>query len=172
MKRVTVSPDEHHEYYGRYIEKLAADTELLPGFETGGRQMVEFFLSIPDDKLTYRYEPGKWDIKEILQHLIDTERIFIYRCFRIARHDPIPLAGFNQDDYVAPSNATQKSLTVLIREYEAVRVASRTFLSSLSDKDLQTVGNANGSAMSARAAAFIIIGHEIWHQEVIRQRYL
>ncbi len=172
MKKIDIKANEHHEYYQRYIDKLADDTELISGFESGGRKIVEFFLSIPEEKLTHRYEADKWSTKEVLQHLVDTERIFIYRCFRIARGDVTPLAGFNQDEYIPPSHADEKPIAGLIREYEAVRAASRALLGTLRDEDLKAIGNASSWNLSARAAAFIILGHEIWHEEIIRQRYL
>ena len=172
MRITSLKEAEFNPYYGQYIEKLSHKIELRPGFEASGKVVSEFFEAISDTQLLYRYAPEKWSIKEIIQHLIDTERIFMYRCFRIARKDPTPLAGFNQDIYIAPSGAQQKSKQTLLNEYQTVRNAFIVLLNSLSDDDLTTIGNANDSPMSARAAAFVILGHEIWHCDVIRERYL
>jgi uncharacterized damage-inducible protein DinB len=163
---------EQDQYYARYINKLSSNLKLREGFKIGLANVVQFFESIPKDKLNYRYKANKWSIKEILQHLTDTERIFMYRCFRIARNDKTALAGFDQDIYVEPSNADKKSIDILIAEFKSVRQSFITLLDSLSDDDLNRIGNANENAMSARAAAFITIGHEIWHMEVIKERYL
>lgn len=163
---------EHDPYYSRYIRKLSEDTRLREGFKTGGEQVREFFTNLPEEKLNYRYRPEKWSVKEAFQHLIDTERIFMYRCFRIARGDKIALAGYSQDIYIEPSRASQKSRDQLIGEFIATRSASISLLDSLTDSDLQQIGDANGGAMSARAAAFTIIGHDIWHMEVIKDLYL
>lgn len=172
MVRTVLNPDEFDIYYNRYIDKLSDTISLRNGFEIGKKNVVTFFKSIPTEKRTYRYQSGKWSIKEILQHLIDTERIFMYRCFRIARRDTTPLAGFDQNIYIAPSGADKKSLNDLLNEFIVNRNNSMILLNSLSDEDLQSIGDANGGAMSARAAAFTIIGHDIWHMEVIKERYL
>ena len=172
MTTSDLNTDEFDPYYLRYISKLSADMELRNGFESGKLNVIHFFEALPPEKLNYRYAPGKWSIKEILQHLIDTERIFMYRCFRIARRDTTSLAGFDQNIYITPSMASEKSLQVLLTEYKSVRESSVALLNNLGDKDLCFVGTANESSMSARAAAFTIIGHEIWHMDIIRARYI
>ncbi|WP_298511618.1 DinB family protein [uncultured Kordia sp.] len=172
MTKSDLNTSEFDHYYTRYIDKLTDETELQTGFETGKSKLINFFSSIPSDKLTYRYQPEKWSIKEVLQHLIDTERIFMYRCFRIARRDISALTGYDQNIYVEPSRADEKSIESLLNEFTINRNNSISILTSLTDEDLSFIGNANGSPMSARAAAFIIIGHDIWHMEVIRNKYL
>ncbi|MEQ6123241.1 DinB family protein [Pseudotenacibaculum sp. MALMAid0570] len=172
MTRRDVNSSEHDIYYRRYLDKLSEDTELKSGFKSGKKDVINFFRKIPQKKLEYRYQPEKWSIKEVLQHLIDTERIFMYRCFRIARRDISPLTGFDQNIYIKPSRADEKSIDQLLYEYEVNRNNSINILLSLSDEDLAFIGNSNGGAMSARAAAFTIIGHDIWHMEVIKEKYL
>jgi len=172
MTNKDLNVNEFDPYYGRYIYKLSKNILLRTGFEIGHIDVLHFFRSIPNDKLSYRYESGKWSIKEILQHLIDTERIFMYRCFRIARNDKTSLAGFDQKIYMDPSGASSKSIDDLINEYTTTRKSSIVLLNSLTDKDLQSIGDANGGAMSARAAAFTIIGHDIWHMDLIKEKYL
>ena len=120
----------------------------------------------------YRYEAGKWSIKEIFQHLIDTERIFIHRCFRIARNDKTALTGFDQNIYIEPTVQIENLWMIWLEEFRAVRQHSINLLYSLTDEDLKNIGTANDSPMSARAAAFTIIGHEIWHIGIIKERYL
>jgi len=172
MKISEIQTIEYDPYYGKYIGQLSPDIGLRDGFENGFKATEMFFKSIPHDKVDYRYDVGKWNIKEVYQHLIDTERIFIYRCFRIARNDKTPLSGYDQDDYITPSHASQKSMTDLSSEYRSTRDFSISILNSLSNEDLKCVGNASNTTMSARAAAAIIIGHEIWHAGIIRERYL
>ena len=172
MTRLDLDPTEFDAYYQRYIDKLSEDTQLREGFRIGKEHVLRFFKNIPEEKIDDRYQPEKWSIKEILQHLIDTERIFMYRCFRIARRDITPLAGFDQNTYIEPSGANQKSVNQLLKEFEISRDHSISLLLSLSDKNLTFIGNSNGVDMSARAAAFTIIGHDIWHMEVINEKYL
>ena len=172
MIKSDLRPNEYDIYYQRYIDKLEGSVSLRSGFEAGKRLVVNFFKSVPDIKQTYRYQPEKWSVKEILQHLIDTERIFMYRCFRIARKDATPLAGFDQNIYIAPSGANEKPFDDLLNEFIINRNNSIVLLNSLTDTNMQFIGNSNGGEMSARAAAFTIIGHDIWHMDVIKERYL
>ncbi len=172
MTTLNLKDSEFDSYYGRYIDKLSKNIHLRDGFIIGQKNVIQFFESIHHDKLNYRYAPEKWSIKEILQHLIDTERIFMYRCFRISRNDDTSLAGFDQNKYIKPSNADDKIIESLIEEFKSVRQSSISLLNSLSDENLKYVGVSNGGAMSARAAAFTIIGHDIWHMDVIKEKYL
>lgn len=172
MTKLDLNPSEFDDYYLRYIDKLSNKTELRKGFEVGKHSMLNFYRSIPSEKLTHRYLPEKWSIKEVLQHTIDTERIFMYRCFRIARRDTTALAGYDQNIYVQPSKANDKSIEALLNEFTVNRNNSISILNSLTDEDLCFIGKSNGGNMSARAAAFTIIGHDIWHMEVIQNNYL
>ncbi len=172
MRITDLKTNEYDPYYKRYIDKLSPTLNLREGFVVGKNSIITFFKHIPDDKLVYKYEVDKWTIKEILQHLIDTERIFMYRCFRIARNDKTSLAGFDQNMYIEPSGANNKSIDTLIEEYSIVRENSISLLTSITDDHLMFIGDANGGNMSARVAAFTIIGHEIWHMDIIKERYL
>lgn len=172
MTKTDISSKEHDPYYQRYIEKVNPAMDLIDGFTSGLETMLDFFQSIPKEKLLYHYAEGKWTIKEVLQHLIDTERIFMYRCFRIARRDTTSLAGFNQEIYIDPSGANDKTRDQLLHEYLTGRNNSIALLKSLSKQDLAFIGDANSGAMSARAAAFTVIGHDRWHMEIIQERYL
>ncbi|WP_338358097.1 DinB family protein [Yeosuana marina] len=167
-----IQTEEYATFYSGYINKILKNTVLIEGFETGFNTVSSFFRAIPNDKLNYKYAPDKWTIKEVFQHIIDTERVFMYRCFRIARHDRTPLAGFEQNDYIQPSNANQKTIEQLLEEYHITRQSFIVLLKSLSDIDLKQMGNASGNDMSARAAAFIVLGHELWHLDIINERYL
>lgn len=172
MTKSDLNTSEFNTYYHQYIDKLSDNVALIKGFENGKDEVINFFNKIPKDKLNFRYQPEKWSIKEVLQHLIDTERIFMYRCFRIARHDVSSLTGYDQNIYNAPSKAKDKTLENLLNEFITNRNNSIAILSSLTNEDLCFIGNSSGNKMSARAAAFIIIGHDIWHMEVIKSKYL
>lgn len=172
MQISDLDKSEYHSYYGRYLSKLPANTQLRAGFRSGKEDVLQFFDAIPASKLSYRYAANKWSIKEVLQHLIDTERIFAYRTFRIARRDKTPLVSFDQEIYIAPSNADEKTIHTLLLEFKTTRDASIILLDSLEDTDLCEMGTSSDNPMSARAAAFTIIGHEIWHMEIVKQKYL
>jgi hypothetical protein len=167
LKEAEINP-----FYKNYINKVSKEINLIDGFNEGLQNVLQFFQSIPAEKLEYKYAEDKWTTKEVLQHIIDTERIFMYRCFRIARHDKTALAEFNQNVYIEPSQANSKSMESLLSEYKIVRQNSIVLLNSLCDEDLKFIGTASGNVMSARSAAFSTIGHEIWHIDIIKERYL
>lgn len=171
MRIEDIKANEYNPYYKRYLDQLDASTELISGFEEGKSRVIQFFKSIPEEKLDYRYAADKWTVKEVFQHLIDTERIFSYRAFRIGRGDITSLAGFDQNDYILPSNANEKSRSDLLNEFEATRNNSITILKSLNDENLRNIGTASNTSMSARFAAVMIIGHDIWHMNIIKERY-
>ena len=172
MKKSELNTSEYDAYYSRYIDLVDDNTELVEGYQTGKKEMIAFINSIPDEKMSFRYQPEKWSINELIQHLIDTERIFMYRCFRIARNDKTQLAGYEQDDFVKPSEADLKTKAEILEEFSINRDNSISLLKSLSDKNLSFVGNANGSVASAISVAFTIIGHDIHHTNIIKERYL
>jgi uncharacterized damage-inducible protein DinB len=162
---------EYNPYYQSYINKTTV-LDLKTGLKANKENVVFFLRSIPENKLDYRYTEGKWTIKEILLHIIDTERIFAYRALRIARKDQTPLPGFEQDDYVPESNANLRSFENLLDEYKAVREATITLFNTFGDDVLILTGTASNSPVSVRAMGFIIIGHENHHCDVIKERYL
>ena len=172
MKKLELKSSEYNEYYGRYVDLVTNETELISGLEADKKMVLDFFSSVPKDKLEYRYQPEKWTIKEMLLHIIDTERIFMYRLLRIARKDTTPLAGYDQDIYVAPSEANSKSLEELIKEFSVTRDYTLNLVKSISAKNLKNMGTASNSTISARACAFILLGHSLWHINIINERYL
>ncbi len=162
---------EFNPYYSTYISK-AEYPNIVQGLEKSQKEFVDFVNSIPDEKFTYAYAEEKWTIAEVLLHLIDTERIFAYRALCFARNDSTPLAGFDQDAYVPNSNANNYSKEDVIMDYEAVRRSSISLFKGFTDDMLLRVGEASGSPMSARAAGYILAGHQKHHFEVIKERYL
>ncbi|WP_425658589.1 DinB family protein [Tenacibaculum ascidiaceicola] len=108
----------------------------------------------------------------MLQHIIDTERIFMYRVLRIARKDITPIEGFDQDIYIKPSSANDKTIEALLEEFKTTRLYSINLLNNISNENLCSIGVANNSPASARACAFILLGHSVWHMDIIKERYL
>jgi len=172
MTKLDLTSNEFDPYFWRYIDKLSETVLLRDSFQIGKDNVIQIFKNIPSNKHNFAYQKGKWTCKEVLQHLIDTERIFQYRCFRIARNDKTALAGYDQNEYVDSSSIRLKTMDELIGEFIAVRDSSISFLKSISGENLKNVGVASNGNLSARAAAFIISGHEIWHMEIIKEKYL
>lgn len=172
MTKKDIQPSEYNEYFGRYINLVSDETQLLQGLENDKKFVTDFFSSIPKEKLEYRYQPEKWTIKEVLQHIIDTERIFMYRFLRIARADKTALMGFEQDDFIFSSEANSKSIDELLQEFMVTRLYTLNLVKSIPTKYLSNMGVASNSPISARACAFILLGHSIWHSNIIKERYL
>ena len=162
---------EYATYYHQYVS-LVPDGNIV---ETLTKQMSDTLTAwqaIPNDKAEYRYAPGKWSVKEVLGHMIDCERVMAYRALRIARGDKTPLPGFEQDDFVAGGDWSVRTIADLVDEFETVRKSTLHLFGHLSDAAWQQVGTACDNPVTARALAYIIAGHELYHQEILRDRYL
>ncbi len=165
-------PHEYPGYANTYIDLLPPNVEILQHMEASLISNTKFLNSIPKSRLMHRYAEGKWTIKEVIAHLIDDERIYVYRALRFARNDSTELPGFDQDPYAAHSNANNRELKDLLEEYAAVRKSTLAFFNSLDDAALARSGVANGNRSTVRAYPFHIAGHELHHINLIKQRYL
>lgn len=163
---------EYAPYAIMYIGLLPDDGLVLKHLKENYNRTRDFILSLPEEKLTYRYAEGKWTIKEILLHLSDDERIYAYRALRFARNDATELPGFEQEGYAAASGANARSVRSLLREFATVRSATLSLFAGLDDGALLRAGVANGQVMSVRAAAYHIAGHELHHINIVKERYL
>jgi len=163
-------PDEYAPYYAPYIEKI--EDEVFVVLDEQLTSVVNFLKEIPEDKHNYAYAPGKWTIKEIMGHVIDTERIMSYRLLRFSRKDSTGLAGFDENSYILNSSYQERSFLSLIEEFQTVRKSHLFIFNALTPAQLELRGAANGSEVSVRALLFIIAGHLQHHMEVIKTRYL
>ena len=169
---LVAKPDasEHAPYYSRYVA-LVADGDIL-GTLAGqiGGTLAEL-RKIPDADSLKRYAAGKWSVREVVGHMIDTERIFAYRALRFARNDRTLLPGFEQDDYIPAAQFDRRPWADLLEEFEAVRRSNVLMFRGLSEEAWRRAGVANGDGMSVRAAAYVIAGHELHHMRVLREKY-
>lgn len=170
-RSVRPPPSEFAPYYSRYIA-AAPNGDILDTLEEEGRHAVRLFRDIPEARGDFRYAPGKWSIKEVAGHLLDSERIFSVRALRFSRNDPTPLPGFEQDDYVAGSSFGEFPLSEIADELEAVRRSTVLLFRHITPEAWSRRGTASGAEVSVRALAWIIAGHEIHHRGVLRSRYL
>ena len=166
-----LSKNEYSKSVATYIESLD-DITLLDELEISLHDFIKFVQNIPMDKFDYRYAENKWTIKDIIQHIIDAERIFGYRALRISRNDKTPLPGFEENEYAQNTNAIRRSIQELLTELSAVRHSNLLLFKSLSDKQLTKLGTASNHTISVRAIGFLIIGHQKHHQKVFQERYL
>jgi uncharacterized damage-inducible protein DinB len=171
MKSSQLPVTEYAPSYAAYI-KLLEDVNLIEELEISLHEFIKFVQNIPMDKFDYRYAEGKWTIKEIIQHLIDTERIFSYRAMRISRNDKTPLPGFEEDDYVINTNANGRNLQELLTEMALVRQSTIALFKSFSEEQLKRMGVASNNPVSVRAIGFSTIGHQKHHQKIFQERYL
>ena len=171
MKTSEIASTEFHSYFKSYMDKVG-DITLKEALDNGWEDTISFFEAIPESKLDFRYSEDKWTIKDILLHLIDSERAFSYRALQFARTDDADLEGFDENVFVENAQANFRSLDDLISEYDAVRQSSIIMYNSFSDDILKRKGKANNAKLSVRAAGFLICGHEIHHKQIIKERYL
>jgi len=162
---------EYAPYYEKYVSLVPAG-DVVETLETQLVETLALLRGLSEERAGSRYEPGKWSVKELVGHLIDSERVFAYRALRFARGDRTPLPGFEQDDYVRGGNFDARPLAELAGEFESVRRATVALLRGLDAEAWQRRGTANESEASVRALAHIIAGHELHHRDVLRTRYL
>lgn len=172
MKRSSLKYDEIGEFYWGYINLIPEDRELMDALEKNTHEMCEFFKGIPEEKWKYKYASDKWSVLDILQHLIDTERIFQYRALCFARAENKALPGFDHDLYVMNSDADARDPEDLIKEFRAVREAGIFLYRSFTDDMLRRSGNMNEMDATPRAIGFIMPGHALHHKDIIQKRYL
>ena len=172
MKPSQLQPTEYAPHYGNYINQVSDEYTLVEELEISLHRFIKFVQDIPMDKFDYRYADDKWSIKDIIQHIIDVERIFSYRALTFARNDKTNLPSFEENDYVDEANGNTRSIMELLTELSAVRHATLLLFKSLHEKQLLKRGTANNNSISVRALGFVIIGHQNHHQKVFEERYL
>lgn len=162
---------EYAPYYHTYIGKVPKGTvhDLL---ETTFQYFQTFISKIPESKGDYAYADGKWSIKQVLQHLVDTERVMAYRALRIARGDKTPIPGFDQDVFARSANVSSRTLADLMQEFSLIRQSSQHLFQSFQDEEMSHLGTASDNPVSVRALAYIILGHTLHHQRILEERYL
>lgn len=172
MKTSELKVGDYNPYYQTYINTLGEEVNLLNILNKQSNNFPEFMANIPDDKLHHAYAEGKWSVAEVLQHIIDTERVFQYRALRFSRNDAIPLPGFDQDVFADGVQMKNSSKETIIVEYTTVRASTIALFTSFDNEVLKRLGKASDSPMSVGALGFIICGHQRHHRNVLRERYL
>jgi uncharacterized damage-inducible protein DinB len=164
-------PQDAAIFYHNYIS-LAQGSSVAEVMASHAEQLKKFYAALPEEKGDYAYAEGKWTIKELLQHLIDAERVFSYRALRIARKDATPLPSFDENVFAENSKAGKRSLQSLKDELNAVRASTDLLFSSLDDEQLSSTGTASNHSITVNAIGYIVFGHLLHHQRILEQRYL
>jgi len=162
--------DEYPPYYARYISQLGTGN-IADILDAHSIRSIERMKAIPSDQAEFRYEVGKWNVKELLGHVIDTERVFAFRALWFSREESPALPGFDQDVWNAAAHNTHRLLSDIIEEYAAVRASTLALARSFDEGMWLRRGNIEGNSMTIRAAMNIIAGHEIHHLNILSERY-
>lgn len=163
--------DEYNAYYDRYLQKIPGNLELGILLLDNKEEFIGLLDKMKPEDLRFSYAEGKWTIAEVLQHLIDVERIFQYRSLTIAREPGIKLPGFDHDAYVPASSPQNRTLKDFKKEFKAVRNAGISLYKSFSEEMLKSKGFVSGSSTSCRALGFITAGHTRHHIEIFKEKY-
>jgi uncharacterized damage-inducible protein DinB len=158
-------------WYAGYVNRTTGDnpTVLIEKYSAIVNAFVE---NLPEEKANYAYAEGKWTVKQVVQHLIDSERIFVYRALRFCRKDATQLSGFEENDYASNDFSEQRSFNSIKEEFYALRKSTDLFITHLNEEQLQQSGEANNNAVTVNAICFIIFGHLLHHKAILEERYL
>lgn len=159
------------EFYHNYISQVKED-DLMQAFKNNTASFLSFLKNIPTEKQNHRYADGKWTVKEVVQHIIDAERVFSYRALRFARKDTTPLPGFDEKLFTENSKAGKKNWNDLIEEFTAVRKSTEILFASFDDEQLESGGISNNNPVYVLGMGFICVGHCNHHRKVMEERYL
>ncbi len=161
------APEYYHYYFG-----LSTETDLMDALKNAMSDSLLLFSSVPKEKENYRYQPEKWTLKEVIGHIIDSERIFTYRALRFSRKDKTELLGFSENLFAPNSNAINRSIPEIAAEYKSVRLASIALFKYMNEEMLDFKGTANKVPLSSRCLGWMIAGHNVHHCKIIKERYL
>lgn len=167
-------PDKHeyNPYFQKYIN-LIPEGEFKEIYINNTDETIQFFRNIPAEKHEYRYAEGKWTCKDVLMHIIDTERVMSYRALVAMRGDAsTPLPSVDENLYAQNVDVTNRSMEDLVEEFEIVRRSCKKLFDYVTDEQSRFLGNGVNHPVSARAVGYIMLGHSTHHLNVVKERYL
>jgi len=160
------------DYFNHYISLVNDNSDVITALENTHKNTNELLDLITEEQGNYAYADGKWSIKELLTHIVDTERIFCNRALRIARNDKTDMPGYDHDAYVPFSRANERKICEIYKEFNIVREGTIALFKSFTPEMLERSGTANGNIFTVLVIGFIISGHEIHHTNVMEEKYL
>ncbi len=170
---MNLSKNEYPDYAVPYVNAaLDTNKNCIDNLQYSLNKIFEILGNLPNEKQNYAYANGKWTIKELLQHLIDTERIFAYRALRISRNDKENIRGFDENDFVNNANVSDIAFIDLLKEFSQVRKSTITMYNGFTKEMLLKVGTASNLSISVRALGVLLSGHVLHHLRIIEERYL
>lgn len=162
---------DFQKYIQRYLDLIPSEN-WLEELKKTGEQTVELYAQLSEEQSSFAYAEGKWTMKELLLHLSDTERVFQYRILAFLRSDQNELPGFDEELYASQSFANERTVSSLLEEYQLIRKSSQVLLEAAHLSALKNVGTANGNQISAETIGKLIVGHNVHHLNIIKERYL
>ena len=162
---------EFQKYIQRYLD-LVPSEKWIEELKNSGEKTLEIYSNISEEQANFAYVEGKWTLKELLQHLIDAERIFVYRALRFSRNDQTELSGWNEELYAKEYFLEQVSLKTSLEEFDLLRKSNLLFFGNLNQEILSRKGVANGNEIAVETIGKLIVGHNIHHLNIITERYL
>ena len=165
------SPETYVSYFKRYVD-LVPEEDLMTAFKNQTAGIEKFLSSISEEKSNHAYAEGKWTIKEMLQHIIDTEHVFNYRALCFARGEKAGLPGFEENDYAANSYAGNRRWADLIQEFLAVRKTTEIMYGSFNAAVMDNAGKASNNPVTVSSLGFTTVGHYYHHKKILLERYL
>ena len=172
MKKIYKPTAGFPSFYQAYMDCVPNDGDLLQHLKDIQTETEELICSLTEEKLLFRYQAGKWSIKDIILHLADCERVITYRALRIGRGDKTDLPGFDENLLVSNAHADNRKINTILKELSALRDATLVFIETLDEEFLERTGTANGYSISARLLVNHIYGHHRHHLNIIKERYL
>lgn len=171
MPKIAAMNAEFELYIRRYLD-LVPEDQLIDGLTKAGEATMALLENIPEEATLLAYAPGKWTFRELLQHLVDAERIFVYRALRFARNDRTPLPSWDEEPYAAESFANERSWASLLEEFAVQRHSSVLFFSGLKQDAWHRSGIANNQEVGVATLCRLISGHNLHHLDIIKTRYI
>ena len=159
-------------FYENYIQLATKHGKISKALKQNTKQLLTILENIPRKKIDYAYAEGKWTIKQLVQHMIDAERVFAYRALRFARYDQTPLAGFDENKWAESADVSARGWKEMLREFSQLRKSNILMIASFSKEELAATGTASEKEISVAALCFIIAGHAEHHLNILRERYL
>ena len=158
-------------YYFRYLSNVTG-LDLIAELTAAEKFTIATIQHLPVEHLKYSYADGKWSVATLLQHIVDAERVYAYRALRFLRKDATPLAGFDEDDFASNSGANYKSVDDFIEEYKAIRLASIKLFQTSDLGNIDFEGTANKLLLTPRIIGGLMVGHNLHHIQILKERYL
>ncbi|GAB7256811.1 DinB family protein [uncultured Polaribacter sp.] len=168
-----ISKSEYAPYFEQYMQLVSVEEmSIVDNLEASQKEFYNLLENLPVEKHNYAYSEGKWTLKELIQHIIDTERVFCYRALCFARNDKTELPGFDQDIFVDNDNANDRDFYELLSEMDVLRKSTIQMFKSFTPEALLRKGIASKNLISVRALGYLFSGHQLHHVNIIKERYL